>query len=147
VAAKQVIEEVIGVPVPIGPKNISAVKRLSTGSDEAVFWSGIRNGDVATANWAARNEGVTLETKLAYQGVKLPVWDEKNPASIAAWREASQKFAAGAKGNVRVMQLDAVRIKSVWAEVEFPALKANPNVNSIRAINPETGAEVLLWSR
>lgn len=48
-------------------------------------------------------------------------------------------------GNVPVLQTDAVRVNSIWAEVEFPAL--NPNVTSRTAVNPETGIEVLLWSR
>jgi filamentous hemagglutinin len=78
---------------------------------------------------------------------KLPAWDPANPASVAAWRQASQQFAAGASGNVRVLQGNAVRLKSVWAEVEFPALKANPNVKSIIGVSPETGQEVLLWAR
>jgi RHS repeat-associated protein len=147
VAAKEVVKEAIGVPVPVRPKGFSAAKELATGADEAVFWSGIRNGDVAAANWVAGNGGATLEITLAARGVRLPVWDVSNPVSIAAWRQASREFAAGASGNVRVLQLDAVRLKSFWAEVEFPALKANPNINSIKAINPETGAEVLLWSR
>jgi len=121
--------------------------RLATGADEAVFWSGIRNGDTAAANWSAQNGGATLEMTLAGRGVDLPVWDASKPSSIEAWMQASQEFAAGARGNVRVLQSDSVRLQSVWAEVEFPALKANPNVNSIRAVNPEDGAEVLLWKR
>jgi hypothetical protein len=48
---------------------------------------------------------------------------------------------------MRVLHGNAVRVGSVWAEVEFPALKANPNVTSITGINVETGLEVLLWSR
>jgi filamentous hemagglutinin len=84
---------------------------------------------------------------MAARGIKLPTWDVSNPASIAAWRQASSEFAAGASGNVRVLQGDAVGVKSVWAEVEFPALKANPNVTTITAVNPKTGEAVLLWSR
>jgi len=121
--------------------------RLTTKADDAVFWSGIRNGDSAAANWVARNGGSTLETTLASRGIKLPAWDANNPAVVSAWRQASADFAPGASGNVRVLQSDAVRLRSVWAEVEFPALKANPNVISIRSVNPETGVETLLWSR
>lgn len=79
--------------------------------------------------------------------ISLPAWDASNPAVVSAWRNASREFAAGASGNVRVLQADAVRVNSIWAQVEFPALKANPNVTSITSIDPRTGAEVLLWRR
>jgi len=123
------------------------VSNLATNTNEAVFWSGIRNGEVTAAKWASSNAGNTLESKMASSGIKLPTWNPNNPTSVAAWRNAAQKFAAGAKGNVRVLQGNVVRVKSVWAEVEFPALKANTQVKSIIGINPETGKEVLLWSR
>jgi len=77
----------------------------------------------------------------------LPAWDSSNPTVVDAWRQASARFAQGASGNVRVLQATDVRVNSVWAEVEFPALKSNPNIASITAIDPETGASTLLWSR
>jgi filamentous hemagglutinin len=83
---------------------------------------------------------------MAARGITLPVWDASNAASVAAWRQAAIEFAAGARGNVRVLQGDFIRSNAIWAD-EFRALTANPNVTSIRAINPDTGAEVLLWSR
>jgi hypothetical protein len=131
----------IRLPVALGSAG------LGTNANEAVFWSGIRNGETTAALWAGRNTGATLESTMAARGVKLPAWDPSNPASVAAWRQASQEFAAGARGNVRVLQGNAVRVHSVWAEVEYPALKANPNVKSIISINPATGQEVLLWSQ
>ncbi len=124
-----------------------ALEGLATNADEAVFWSGIRNRDAAAAKWIAQNGGSTLETTLINRGIKLPVWDQNNPAAVAAWRQASKNFAAGAKGDIRVLQADAVGIKSTWAEVEFPALKANPKVTSIKAINPDNGVETILWSK
>ena len=66
---------------------------------------------------------------------------------VDAWRQASAAFAAGASGNVRVLQGEALRVDSIWATAEFPALKANPAVTSITAIDYSTGAEILLWSR
>ncbi len=120
---------------------------LTTGADEAVFWSGIgRNGGEGAASWAAHNGGATLEATRASRGLTLPAWNASNPATVAAWRQASIDFAAGARGNVRVLQGDALRVDAIWRS-EFGALQANPNVNSIRAINPNSGAEVLLWSR
>jgi filamentous hemagglutinin len=87
------------------------------------------------------------KVKMTPGGSSLPAWDASNPAVVSAWRQASAQFAQGASGNVAVLQDTAVRVNSVWAEVEYPALTANPSVTSITAINPETGASTLLWSR
>ncbi len=125
-----------------------ATNRLATGPDRAVFWSGLgRNGPATAANLATRQGRATLETTLSTRGVKLPRWEVSNPASVAAWRQASHSFGAGATGHVRVLQGGAVRINSVWAKVEFAALKANPNVKSITGVHAKTGEEMLLWSR
>jgi LysM repeat protein len=122
--------------------------RLATGPDQAMFWSGVgRGGDNIAANIASQRGMATLEMTLAERGIKLPPWDPTNPSSVTAWREASYDFAAGANGNVSVIQGDAVRIDSVWAEVEFSALRVNPNVMSITAVDAKTGNEVLLWTR
>ncbi|MDA8238203.1 MAG: hypothetical protein M0T75_10060 [Chloroflexi bacterium] len=130
------------------PTSVAArAGRLATGADEAVFWSGIRGGPVAAADWVAENGGATLEMTLVRRGVHLPAWDAASQTSIDAWRSASAEFAAGAQGNVRVLQSDAIRVSSIWAEVEFPALTANPNVLSITAVDPVSGMEVLLWTR
>jgi hypothetical protein len=120
---------------------------LTTARNEAVFWSGIRGGDAVAAKWVSQNGGATLETTLASRGITLPAWDAANPSSVAAWREASKVFAQKASGDVRVLQTDAVRVNSVWAEVEFPALKANKQITSITSVNPDTGASTLLWTR
>jgi hypothetical protein len=120
---------------------------LETGADQAVFWSGIKGSDSGAAAWVGKNGGVTLETTLDQRNITLPEYDRNDPSSVNAWRQASAAFARGAQGNVVVLQGDAVRTTSVWAEVEYPALTANPNVTSITAINPATGASTLLWSR
>lgn len=139
-AAPDAFPQAVGVGV--------AAKSFATGADEAVFWSGVgRGGDKIAAQWVAKNGGATLETTMASRGITLPAWDASNPAVVSAWRDASAQFARGASGNVRVLQGDAVRIDSVWAQVEYPALTANPNVTSITAINPSTGASTVLWSR
>ncbi len=45
----------------------TAAKRLATGADGAVFWSGIgRGGAERAATWAGQNGGITLESTLAY---------------------------------------------------------------------------------
>lgn len=123
--------------------------RLATSAKEAVFWSSLGSrGAESAAAWVGRNGGATLESTLASRGISLPAWDASNPAVVAAWRQASIDFAAGAKGNIRVLQGDVMRINPnpIWAD-EYKALISNPNVSSITAINPETGAEVLLWAR
>lgn len=128
------------------PFSVAANTGLATSTNEAVFWSGIRGGDQAATSWAARNGGMTLETTMAQRGVALPVWDASNPAVVSALRQASAEFAQGARGNVTVLEGDAVRINSVWAQVEYPALTANPNVTSITAVNPATGSSTVLWT-
>lgn len=122
-------------------------KSLATASDEAVFWSGIEGQDAAAGQWAGAHGGATLESTMAARGVKLPRFDSSKPETVAAWRGASRRFAEGASGDVRVLQEDAVRASSVWATVEFPALKSNPKVSSITAIDPRTGAATVLWTR
>jgi hypothetical protein len=125
-----------------------ATNSLATGSDEAVFWSGIgRGGDATAASWAAKNGGATLESTMAQRGIQLPGWDASNPSVVSAWRQASADFASGASGNVRVLQGADVRIGSIWSDVEYPALISNPNVTSITSINPGTGQQVVLWTR
>ena len=120
---------------------------LATSADEAVFWSGIgRGGADRAASWAAKNGGVTLESTLASRGIVLPLWDAGNPAAVAAWRQASIDFASGAKGSVRVLQGNSLRLDAIWRD-EFRALQANPSVNSIRAIGVDSEMDALLWKR
>jgi filamentous hemagglutinin len=124
-----------------------AANKLATNADEAVFWSGIgRGGDKKAAAWVANNGGSTLETTLASRNIQLPKWNASDPSVVAAWERASVDFANGASGNVRVLQGDALRIDAIFGP-EFRALTNNPSVNSIKSINPDTGLEVLLWSR
>jgi len=113
-----------------------------------MFWSGLgRGGDAVAANVAKQEGRVTLEMTRTNRGVELPTWDPSNAESVAAWRNASKDFAAGANGNIRVLQGDVIRVDSFWAQTEFPALRVNPNVKSITSIDAKTGAEVLLWSK
>lgn len=122
-----------------------AAASFGTGPGQAVFWSGLgRNGAAQAAEYASKVGGVTLEQTAGVAG--LPVYDGANAASVAAWRSASQSFARGASGDVRVL-LGNSRIDSIWNEVELPALKLNPAVNSITRINPTTGDSTLIWSR
>jgi uncharacterized protein RhaS with RHS repeats len=130
-----------------GGEAVDAAAKLLTEADQAVFWSGVKDGSAAAERWAAKNGGATLEGTASAQGLNLPAWDANNPESISAWRQASADFASGAQGNVTVLQGDSIRVSSIWAQDEYPALIANPNVTSITAVDPQTGATTLLWSR
>lgn len=130
-----------------GLDDLAAETAFATASNKAVFWSGIRGGDSAAASWAAKNGGMTLESTMASRGITLPAWDASNPSVVNAWQQASAAFARGAQGNVTVLQETAVRTNSVWAQVEYPALTANPHVTSITAVNPVTGSSNVLWTR
>jgi hypothetical protein len=125
-----------------GASGSPVAARSATGG--RAFYSGVRSEQAAAL--ASRTGATTLESSLAARGVKLPAWNPNNPASVAAWRQASVEFAQGASGNVRVFQGDALRVDAIWRD-EFAALKANPNVSSITSIDAATGAEVLLWAR
>jgi hypothetical protein len=122
-------------------------RKLATEANQAVFWSGIPGQDKQAAEWVERHGGTTLEKTLERDGITLPPFDRAKPETVAAWRKASEEFAKGARGDVRVLQEDRVGVTSVWREVEFKALKHNPNITSITAIDPRTGLETLLWKR
>jgi filamentous hemagglutinin len=129
----------------------AAENALATGRNQAVFWSGVGKPGVpgydVAMQWAAKNGGATLESTMAARGIKLPVWDAKNPAVVAAWEKASADFVRGASGHVRVLQADTVGVNSIWGRIEYKSLQSNPNVQSITSVHPETSAEFLLWSR
>ncbi len=117
---------------------------LVSAPDSAVFWSGLGpEGAEAAAQWAAENGGVTLEQTLVDAGIKPPGWAE----DPGWWTDASRSFAQRASGDVRVVLGDNVNPGGTWAQTEFPALKANPNVRSITVVNPATGEQTLIWSR
>jgi filamentous hemagglutinin len=120
---------------------------LPTSQNAAVFWSGIEGSDTAAAEWAAKNGGTTLEQALGSQGITLPAWNASDPTVVDAWSKAAEEFANGASGDVTVLQEESVRVNSIWAQVEYPALTSNPSVMSITAVDPQTGAHTLLWSR
>jgi hypothetical protein len=118
---------------------------FGTSADQAVFWSGLgRNGESIAASYASKAGGTTLEQTAGAAG--LPAYDASNAASVAAWRGASESFARGASGNVRVV-LGNSSPESIWNTVELPALQANTAVTSITAVDPATGSTSLLWSR
>ena len=106
----------------------------------------MRRRDRKALEWIAKNGGGTLESLIAKRNIKMPDWDITNPDVIKAWEQVSVDFANGAKGHIRVLQGDSLRVSAIFGK-EFQALKLNPNVKSITSINPDTGEEFLLWAR
>lgn len=120
---------------------------LATRPDEAVFWTREMGGHQVAEDWAVRNGGVTLEMRMVRAGIDLRAWAARDLDTALAWKAASENFAAGASGRVRVLQDRSVRVASVWAQIEYPVVMRNPSVTSIVAINPRTGVETEMWSR
>jgi hypothetical protein len=138
----QAAEEDAAISEVMAAENVEA---FSTATDSAVFWSGLgEDGDGIAASYAAENGGTTLEQTEGAS--ELPEYSPDDAASVAAWRAASESFARGASGNVRVLLGDS-RPDSIWNTVELPTLQANPAVSSISAIDPVSGSSTLLWSR
>jgi RHS repeat-associated protein len=142
------IVTILSMMLPAAADSVAEGPRpsLATTSDQAVFWSGIEGGADAAAGWAAENGGVTLETTLEQRGMSMPQFDRNNPESVRAWERASLEFARGAQGNITVLQGNDVSLISIWRK-EYQALKQNPNVTSITAVNPAAGYQTLLWLR
>jgi hypothetical protein len=123
----------------------AAANKFATKPNEATFWSGLgSNGAEAAQKYNKANGGKTLEQVMAERGIQMPEWDRNNPASIQAWRDASESFAKGAQGEVRAV-LGEVREGSIWNTVELPALKNNPAVTKIIGVDANTGATRILW--
>ncbi len=146
---KRVPKEVDGAATG-AKEGAAAPNAFATNSGEAVFWSGKTNGvggADAAGCIASACGGTTLEQLMANKGITLPAWDASNPATVAAWQNASKSFAQGASGDVNAVLGSTLRPGSVWETVELPALKANPNVTSITTIDPATGVKTIIWKR
>jgi len=135
--------------VQIDPLGLSSCD-VSTQRDEAYFWSGRTNGmggDVLARQIAESRGGVTLEKLIEERAIKMPVWDENDPAVVAAWESISRQYAQGASGTVHVVLGEQLRPNNVWESREFDALKANPAVEKIVRIDPFSRLESILWAR
>ena len=122
--------------------------QLKTPPNKAYFWSGMgEDGAEIAANIAKKNGGVTLETTIKAQGIKLPEWDFDNPYAIQAWKDASIAYAKQASGEVNAIIGHNLSRNGIWNTVELPSLKANPNVTKIILIDPKTLVKTIIFTR
>lgn len=139
---------------PIGPVNPDDVT-FAIAPDHHVFWSGRTAIEVAgetkaygsggiAAGLAERYGATTLELYLRDHGIAMPPWGR---ATEHLWGEISRKFAESAAGDVRVVLGRDLRPGNVWETYEFGALRDNPAVTRIIAIDPESGSMRVLFDR
>lgn len=153
------IDSVLGWKTPVprqGWPDLSSMK-FETAPDTQLFWTGrtempnpdgapfVGSSDLATG-LAHQRGAVTLETYLVEHEIKMPRWSA-DPAVQKVWGEISQQYAQSARGIVRVVLGRNIRPDAVWLTYEFDALKANPNVTQIIAIDPATGGMRTLFER
>jgi RHS repeat-associated protein len=121
-----------------------------TAPDSAIFWSGFTEGvggDMNARSFANSNGGTTLEMFLEDNLITMPKWEDRTPAAVKAWTDASIAFASGASGEVRVLLGQQRRVDNVFEKDELPALLANQNVTSIIAVDPYTLEQTELFRR
>ncbi|WP_228475009.1 hypothetical protein [Listeria welshimeri] len=124
--------------------------QLKTEPDTAFFWSGRTDGvggaDIA-ADVAKFKGGVTLESMIDANNIKMPEWDFNKPDSMKAWDLASASYAEQVSGEVRAVIGSELRKGNIWENVELPRLKDNPKVSKITTIDPKTGIEKIIFER
>ncbi|MDR7188944.1 hypothetical protein J2Y46_001767 [Microbacterium sp. BE35] len=149
----------LGAQTPDPPQGWTDMSQITfnTQPDSQLFWTGrtempnptgrpyVGSSDLATG--LAQGKGATtLELYLSENGIKMPRWSE-DPQVQAMWGEVSRKYAESAQGIVRVVLGRNIRPDAVWLQYEFDALKSNPNVSQIIAIDPATGGMRSLFER
>ena len=121
---------------------------LMTAPGQGYFWSGLGpEGARIAGGIADSGGGTTLESYIQSHDLQMPVYDPANPASVAAWQNASRVFAGGASGDVRVILGESVNPGGIWTQIELPALQVNENVTSIIQVNPTTGVETTIFKK
>ncbi|QDU60785.1 hypothetical protein Pan216_16370 [Planctomycetes bacterium Pan216] len=123
---------------------------LVTKPNTAFFWSGRTGGVYAekvAPEMAIAMGGITIDQLMKAKGLKEPNWNPNDPESIKKWKALSVDFSRGASGHVRVVLGNDLRPGNTWEAVELPALKANPRVTKITAIDPATKKERVLFER
>lgn len=153
------IDAVLGAQTPDPPEGWTDLSQISfnTQPDTQLFWTGrtempdpmgrqyVGSSDLATG-LAQSKDATTLELYLSENDIRMPRWSE-DPDVQAMWGEVSRKYAESAQGVVRVVLGRSIRSDAVWLQYEFDALKSNPNVTQIIAIDPATGGMRSLFER
>jgi hypothetical protein len=116
----------------------------------AFFWSGRTDGvggEGVARQIAETRGGTTLEKLIEQRDIRMPNWDANDPSAVKAWKDISSSYAAGASGDVRAVIGKQLRPGNVWEADELPALMRNPNVTSIRTIDPLALQEIEIFRR
>jgi RHS repeat-associated protein len=141
--------------VAVDPFGLACTTGFETNPDEAFFWSGrtpngvggFEGGQHVAAAIAAAQGGTTLEMIIASRGIVLPAWDANDPASVAAWENASRSYAEGVSGTVHAVIGSSLRGGNVWETAELPALQTNPAVTKLVQIDPFTRVKTTIFER
>ncbi|WP_445169202.1 WXG100-like domain-containing protein [Mycolicibacterium sp. Dal123E01] len=154
------LEESVAEPAFYPPGSLPSIEELrgltNSGPDKAYYWSGRDAGGVGVgptgsgiAEQMARDaDATTLEMSLEKHGVvPLPDWNDYDPESVRFWEDASTAYADNASGVVRAVIGSSLRPGNIWQTVEIPRLMDNPNVTAIIQIDPDTGAETIIFQR
>jgi hypothetical protein len=110
----------------------AALARAAGSGPTRVFWIGGDLAKNAATDWAMTTGGETIGMTAEGRAVDALTtgmsWSKARPLSVAA----SERFAAGASGDVHVFQNAAgISVRSIWAETEYRTLVRNPNVANI----------------
>jgi len=115
-------------------KNLVEKLNVSTGKNQAVFYSGPGNRDLAE-QFAKANSKMTLEMTPGgkyLDGLKL--FEESSPLTgdqaRQVWARLSQRYAQQASGNAYAF-VNGARPGSIFNTVEYPALQINPKITNI----------------
>lgn len=142
----------------VGPYPLPPPELLTPPPDGSFFWSGRTSegvgigpssagGNGSADLHAASHSGTTLEGLLDRNGVSPPKWSFDDPAADEWWSKVSETYAANTRGEVRAVIGPDLRPGNVWQTVELPRLMNNPNVTRIVIIDPETGAQSIIFER
>ena len=136
-------------------KDIISKFDVSTGKDDATFWSGrvypddgpplgVQDG---AAEFTTHTHGETLEQMLERQGLLDDILALPADVQKETFNKVSSDLAANASGDVRAYQGELNPNGNVWEDFELPTLVDNPKVTSITIIDAETGTVRSIFTR